>query len=152
MEELCTVREPCLHFHLRAGKWVTWRAQSTLTETERLVASEASPSESSSTESEGSTCESGAGGVSSSSSGKVMGELGRSNFSMTRFLVARPRLLPIQTRETTSSDREEVTCSGGLLRLPVFERDGCGMVVMRDKRQSVAGQRPSATADRTHMS
>lgn len=149
-EELWAVRQPLPHFRLKAGKRVTWRTQNTLTETERLVAS-ASSADSPPTESEGSTGESGAGGVSSLSlSGKVMGELGRSKsiVSMIRFLVARPRPLPTRTIEMTSSDREEGACSGGLLRLPVVDRDGCGMVMMRLKRRSVDNQVPSLTGTR----
>ena len=128
---------------------MTWQVRNTLTETDWLVVLEANSVDPSSAVSERSSCGLGMVGVwsllsSGKASGKMMGELGRSKsiVSMTRFLLARPWLLPTRTRKTTSNDREEGTCSGGLLRFPIRGRDGSGMMRMRHKRRSVDDQAP----------
>ena len=121
---------PSMHpvYSLGEGKRVTWQMQKTLTETERLVLAVSEMSCVRSTGLEGSACEPDTG--ISLSSGRGMGDGGlKSNFSTTRFLVARS---PRRTLETTANDREDGISSGGLLRLPVRVLD---FVMMRKEGQ-----------------
>ena len=127
----------------RKGEWVmTWQWLRSLTETKRPVGSVNSCSNmpGSSKDSEG--CEPGAEGCKldvewMSPAGKEVGEARRSNgvASIIFFLETWP---PCRTKEITSSDAAEGTCSGSLLRLP-FRMVG-GRMVMRCKRRSVYGR------------
>ena len=129
------MRNPFFHFSLGEGKWVTWQTRKILTETERLVGSEDGSSDTLSVRSEGSSGGPGAGRT--LSLGKVMGKAGgsRSSFSITRFFVGRP--LPCRMRETTSSDKEEGSSTGGFLCLLTR----CGMMV-RDNADRLTTDHP----------